>query len=636
MIHPKALLKSLFLFAALLPLTARAQLVQPLPTAPDRAAGLARQPAAAPRPAALPLPFFDDFSTQPEGPATPERWTAGGGVLINNRFALAPPSRGVASFDGLNGKGLPYGTFYSDTDTLTSQPIDLSSLAATDKVFLSFFYQVGNIYSQPSTNSGSRPVFIEVQFKDMNNRWQRAWILRSQGKRTNFRQQLLAVDQARYLHANFQFRFHTSGYQTTANGNDSWAVDYVKLDRNRSAADSSYRDIAVSTPLTSLLKRYTAMPVWQYNASPAPTAELNDQVATTINNLDIGPQPIPIDWRGTLQILPAGPAETFLVGNQALDASARQVRLAGNVRNTPIPVTPAEKTIRHTIALLPLAGADPRTLANDSISRVTELRNFYAYDDGTPEGTIDFFPFISGPARFYALRYTLSVADQVRSLRIYPIMPAAAGRTITAHVWDSQGSGAGLRPTDLPKPGASKTFVIPATLPAGQNFVEIIFDAPVPVSGTFFAGYSRGALGGQYVPIGLDLNNAPPENHFLANETGLWQVYTTDQFSAGKTPAGSIMMRPVLTNKLVTAAADPAIAAAFALYPNPSSGLVQVQGRYLRATVLDALGRPVWTQPVGQLGQPALDLRPLAAGVYLVQLTLPTGLTVTKRLVLAR
>jgi|GEM_PF-4544924 len=634
MICPKSLLKPLLAFASLLPLASQAQLIQPLPTDPGRAASLARQPRPAQRPAVLTLPFFDDFSIQREGPPNAEHWTAGGGVLVNNRFGLAPPSRGVASFDGLNGKGQPYGSFYSDTDTLTSQPINLASLTAADRVFLSFFYQVGNIYSQPSTASSSRPVFIEVDFKDNNNNWQQVWVLRSQGKRTDFRQKLLAVDQARYLHGSFQFRFHTSGYQSTSNGNDSWAVDYVKLDRNRSAADSSYRDIATSVPLKSMLKRFTAMPVWQYNGAASPTSELNDQTATTINNLDVGPQPIPLDWRGTLQVLPAGPVNTFLTGNQAIGAYARQVPLIGNVRNAPIPVTPEPKTIRQTIALVPLAGVDPLTVPNDTISRVTELKNFYAYDDGTPEGTIDFYPFLSGPSHYYAFRYDLNIPDQVRSLRIYPILPESAGRTITANVWDSQGTGAALQPTATPK--ASQSFIIPATLPAGQNFVEIIFAQPVPVSGSFFVGYGRGAIGGQYAPMGLDLNNAPPENYFFANETGAWQTYTTDQSSAGRTPAGSIMMRPVMTNNTVTATTDAAVAAGFALYPNPSSGLVQVQGHYARATVLDALGRPVWTQPAGQLGQTELDLRALAAGVYVVQLTLPTGLTVAKRLVLAR
>ncbi|RYU79540.1 T9SS type A sorting domain-containing protein [Hymenobacter persicinus] len=635
MTRPKSLLTSLLLLCGLLPLTSQAQLVQPLPADPGRAAALEAQARPAQRAAALSLPFFDDFSIQREGPPNLEHWTAGGGVLINNRFALAPPSRGVASFDGLNGRGQPYGSFYSDTDTLTSQPIDLSSLTAADRVFLSFFYQVGNIYSQPSTNSGSRPVFLSVEFKDNNNRWQQVWILRSQGKRTDFRQKLLAVDQARYLHGTFQFRFHTSGYQTNVNGNDSWGVDYVKLDRNRSAADSSYRDVATSAPLKSLLKRYTAMPVWQYNANPTPSNELNDQTSTTVNNLDIGPQPIPIDWRGTLQILPAGPVATFQTGNQAVGAYARQMPLTGNVRNSPIPVTPQDKVIRHSITLARLAGADPLTVPNDTISRVTELKNYYAYDDGTPEGSIDFFPFVSGPPHYYAFRYDLNANDQVRSLRIYPVLPDAAGRLITAHVWDSQGSGAGLRPTDSPK--ASQSFTIPAALPAGQSFVEIIFPTPVAVSGTFFVGYSRGPLGGQYAPMGLDLNNAPPENYFFANETGTWQNYSTDAFSSGKTPAGSIMMRAVMTNNTVTAtAADAAVAAGFTLYPNPSSGLVQVQGQFARATVLDALGRPVWTQPAGQLGQAELSLGHLPAGVYLVQLVLPTGATVTKRLVLAR
>ena len=70
----------------------------------------------------------------------------------------------------------------------------------------------------------------------------------------------------------------------------------MRLDRNRSATDSTFRDIATSRALPSALRRYTAMPVSQFNANPA--QELATRTATTLNNLDAGPAPTPITWDG--------------------------------------------------------------------------------------------------------------------------------------------------------------------------------------------------------------------------------------------------------------------------------------------------------------------------------------------------
>ncbi|UOQ74883.1 hypothetical protein [Hymenobacter cellulosilyticus] len=157
------LVSSLLFGAGLLPLLAHAQVPGALSADPSRTPAPASA-GAANRRAALSLPFFDDFSTQPEGAPSTQRWEAGGGVLVNNRFVLAPPSRGAATFDGLNAKGLPRGSFFSDTDTLTSQPIDLSGLTAASNVYLSFFWQAGNIVSAPTAASSSRPVFIQLEF----------------------------------------------------------------------------------------------------------------------------------------------------------------------------------------------------------------------------------------------------------------------------------------------------------------------------------------------------------------------------------------------------------------------------------------------------------------------------------------
>ena len=71
---------------------------------------------------------------------------------------------------------------------------------------------------------------------------------------------------------------------------------------------------------------------------------------------------------------------------------------------------------------------NPLTLPNDTISRLTELSDYYAYDDGTAEASLSLAPASTGPPSYYALRFDLNRPDQVRAIRLYPVLGTAAGR----------------------------------------------------------------------------------------------------------------------------------------------------------------------------------------------------------------
>ncbi|TGD82583.1 T9SS type A sorting domain-containing protein [Hymenobacter wooponensis] len=615
-------LRSLFLLTSamlgLLPLLGHAQMVRPLSSAPPQPPA----PTTARRGQALTLPFFDDFAGQTEGRPNGQRWLTTGGTLINNRFARRPPSKGVATFDGFNANGRSYGGVSSvgATDSLTSQPIDLSGLRATDNVFLSFFWQAGTLVGPPVAATSARPVGLYVDFLDDAGNWREVSQIRSGGDTTNFRFRAVPINQASYLHSAFQFRIRVFGYQYS--NRDAWSVDYVRLDRNRTAADSSFRDIALSQLLPSALQRYAAMPVSQFNANP--TQELNTRTRTTMNNLDPGPAPTPISWTGTLEVLPSGPTTQFLTGNRSLDAGrgGQQQPITGSLQTATVPVSAAPKLLRQRITLLSNE-TNQLTLPNDTISRVTELADYYAYDDGSAEATLSLPIANTGPATFYATRYDLNTPDVVRAIRLYP-MATALGRTVTVAIWEDSNN----QPSATPK--ATKSFLIPASLPAGQAYVDVSFDAPVAVTGRFYAGYGQ-ASSSQFVEIGVDLNNAPPANYFFINIFNAWNSIS---LATAKSPNGALMLRPLMGASPITATASATLAASYSVYPNPTTdGLVRVEGRYARATVLDALGRTVWEQPTAQAGQALLSLPHLLPGVYFVQLTLATGVTVTKRLV---
>jgi hypothetical protein len=506
----RLLLRLLGLSAALLPLLASAQTApivltpQPLAADPSRAYVPTAAGGATQRTAALALPFFEDFTLPRDGQPSPLRWQsatttyptgglnelhyAGGGAYVSNRLASEPLTRGTATLDGLRATGRPYtpgsASFYSATDTLTSQPIDLSSYSAAANLYLSYAWQAGTLAGSPVANSSGTPVFLTLEFLDNVGRWNAIWTYNGEGKTTRFRQQIFPISQASYFHPNFRFRFRASGNQ--ASSRDAFGLDYIYLNNNRTSQDTVFQDIATSRGLSSPLQSYTAMPAWQYAASsPNP---LNPALTATVNNLLPRGNPTPISWQGTVRELTGngfGPA-TWVSGNQPLLAGARQVVISGDARTAPLPATTTTGRYRYTLALQ-TNETNPLTLSNDTTYRDLELADYYAFDDGTAESFLTLPAQSTGPFSYYAYPITAAKSDQVQAIRLAPVfnnIPLAQGgenyqnRAVTVAVWaDNNGQPANT-------PLATQAMAIPNPLPTiGQVFFEVKFDKPVAVSG---------------------------------------------------------------------------------------------------------------------------------------------------------
>jgi len=627
--------------------------VRPLGADPGRAryAPTAASRAAQRRTAALSLPFFDDFTTPLEGAPRADFWVQAGGTLVNNRFAINPLTRGAVTFDGLKADGTGYTNFppnggspYSATDTLTSLPIDLAGFSTADQVFLSFAWQEGSLVGAPASSTSSSNVNFDLQFKASNGRWlsPTGWPKRPVGSNRQtlpFRQVVLPIDAA-YLHGTFQFRFIATG--RSAYAADTWSVDYVRLESGRgpntatgALADTLTADVATSAGidtfyhagLSNPLRRYTAMPVWQYNAAPA-GSELNPQLGIKAQNLNPPPPPLPTQWLGTVRDLSTGNT-LGIWGNTTTNLLTRPVRVTdvvGDATQVPIPLTPEAKRLRYTL-MLSSQETDARTLPNDTIFRDVTLSNYYAYDDGTPESAININAIATGVPSYFAYRFVANQADQVQALRLYPVFTAdLATRSVTINVWaDDNGHPAA---TAL----ATKSFAINYPLPAGSRYVELAFDTPVPVTGTFYVGYGQPSQG-RILEYAIDLNSRVPAQTFWKSVYGVWS-----EVARADLREGALMMQPVMNNNIISATTPIARdAAAFRLYPNPSRGSVSIEGpAFARATVLDALGRTAWEQPAAQAGQRQLELGLLPNGVYIVRLALPDGSVATRRLVVSQ
>lgn len=573
----------------------------------------ARQPqrkAAMPlRKAAASLPFFDDFAAAAETPDA-ARWVPGGGVYINNRYATAPVTINVATFDGLNAFGQPYAAGSASagaSDTLTSQPIQLGSASAGDSVYLSFYWQSGGLGDVPDLTANNLR-YLQLEFKDNTGTWREVWRQAAVGKVTAFTQVFVGVKEASYFHDDFQFRFRNVGQR---NGlADVWNVDYIELYANRLKGQNTTRDIAVSQPVSRLLRHYAAMPARQFRANPS--GELAEEVRTTLNNL--GGLPGAIGWRGYIRNLNAAPADTFLRGQDLVPAAAMQYAVSGvpRVDNVALPQE-GDFTLLHGIRL-DTREPNPLQRANDSTERKTAFADYYAYDDGTAEAS---YSFVATGNTQVAQRYDLNQPDQVRAFRVFfPQIGSknVAGTPLSFRIWAANDS----------VPGEvlhQQSFQIQHSDTLNQ-FYEVQLSKLVPVEGSFYIGWSQ--RGDLFLNIGFDKNEAAPDRRFTYTGTLGWATDTTQ---------GAVMMRPVLVGEALGIEEDIA-AARIRVFPNPSGGEVFINEPYERLTIFDITGKQVHSQSFAYTAQP-VNLRHLAPGLYTLRIQTRKAIVI-KKLILTK
>jgi hypothetical protein len=224
----------------------------------------------------LSLPFFDDFyyaykQTYPDA----SKWQDSS-VYVNYGYAKYPISLGVATFDGLNKRGLPYKNIISstaseDADTLTSQPINLLSNGSytytpADSIALVFYYQrMGNGDNPESSDS-----LILDFYKPAQNIWQkRVWSITGSNiapvNDSTFTKVHIYITDTAYFHDGFKFRFRNKA--TPVGSVDHWHLDYIKLDKNLYTTDTIIDDAAFYYMSTPLLKNYSAMPYNHFKPS---------------------------------------------------------------------------------------------------------------------------------------------------------------------------------------------------------------------------------------------------------------------------------------------------------------------------------------------------------------------------------
>ena len=546
------------------------------------------------------LPFVDDFSYDSPYPDT-TLWVDRL-VYINNTMSAEPPTRGVATFDGLNAWGRPYfpGQFSAGwADSLTSKPIDLSTYSAASQIYLSFYAQPQGAGFAPETTDS-----LLLFFKTNTNQWVPVW--RRWGTPWQpFRIETIPVTDPQFLHAGFQFRFVNIA---SLNLNDDiWNIDYVKLDANRSPADTSMNDIAMTIPPGSILFPYTQMPYRHFIVNP--TAALSAQQDFQISNLynqsqNISPSHVSRD-SGSATVLNTLNLPTVGIGPKSVLNQA--------VPSFPVSVSPpnlnARVVVENRYFVSSIGPTDWRR--NDTILRSTIFDQAFAYDDGSAEKAYFLFAANNFPAKT-AMKFQLNQSDTIRGLQVFfaAQAPTAVGKYFSVVLYHHL-AGSGLSDSII-----QQQELYRVQYDTNRNgFITCAFQQPVVVpAGTYYIGITQPAnFGSDSIYYGLDVNTQQNSQHLYYNVDGVWY---------GSSSPGTVMMRllcgPAAISTGVSSITSTAATNPWQPYPNPCVDILNLPTSF-EYTSLQWISLDGRSWPAIRKSNYELDLSNLPKGIYVLR-----------------
>lgn len=566
----------------------------------------------------LSLPFFDDFANNPNAyHPNCAKWQDNH-AFINDNMAYAPPSIGTATLDGLDPSGRPYDKTADPNsafpaDTLTSQIIDLNGKTAANNIILSYFYQAQGFADRPESGDS---LFIE--FLDSSSTWQRIKAYDgisnavSQLDTPRFMQDFVILDDNKYFHDSFQFRFRNLA--AICGNNDHWHIDHVYLDENRSdtTAPVYYSDICYTSVPMSALKKYTAIP-WRHFKSSLWNDTLRmrtfnhssqsgtlDRTYTIEDTSDLGNYLMNV----------ATPSFNYLPSPNIRDSYDTILTGAFGAFN---PIGPTQLLSRYSIDNPTAFQGNPLFVNSDTAYRYTTLDNYFAYDDGTPEMRA----FLQGIGTQLAVQFQTTVDDTLRG--IYFHLPHYINRNaeddfINVKVWVNNLQNE-VFSRDILRLRYVGGF-------GGMYYVELAdfagITAPIALAAntTFYVGWQQAST--VPVPVGVDRSIDRDDVTYVKVGGNAWQ--NTDINCA-------VMVRPLLSLEenpvlIPTENYENRTKISLNIFPNPSAGIFNLGCDACNAEnnysldIYNSLGQKIISESLTN----QLDLNIYPAGIYFVQL----------------
>jgi hypothetical protein len=548
------------------------------------------------------IPFFDDFSENLHLPVG-ARWSDDF-AFINNTYTDKQITLGVATLDALDNTGRLYETANStgfEADHLTSQPINLNYLPS-DNIRLSFFYQPGGLGDLPETKDSLTLQF----FAPLENKWYSVWKAAGGTVRKIFKAAIIPITQTRYLKNGFKFRFinwaslsPNLAEPSIISNCDHWNIDYVYLDRNRNEADTTLTDVAFRTPLRSILKTHEAMPWKQFRQ--VFLQEMGSVIPIHYRNNDIIVRNVTRNFV-IRDIYNNSVTHSFSAGATNIDPLT-DIDFNANLIYT-FNTAGNDSALFRITATLITDDFDPKE--NDTIKYDQVFGNYFAFDDGTPEGGYGINGLGSKNA-MVALRFKSYMQDTVRAVNICfnDSYMNSNLRSFDLMIWNDN--------NDLPGEVIYKMEGLMVEQGDDINeFHTYVLPDGVMVDDVFYVGWKQRSE--TFLNAGFDVNTPHNGKQFY------WLNGTWYQSQVN----GSVMIRPVVGDPLKTTSADDPEPedekSSFKLWPNPAGDIINLQGEDLAIsgkayiTIIDLQGRQVLKVPYSE----QIDISSLQPGFYTV------------------
>lgn len=357
---------------------------------------------------------------------------------------------------------------------------------------------------------------------------------------------------------NFQFRFRNyasisndiiPSWQSNA---DQWNIDYVYLNYNRSADDTTYQTLAFTQRAPSFLKDFQAMPYNQYKINPV--SSMAESFDVYLSNLDEVAHNSSYRYKiqqvngnffyqwidGNFNVYPGIPAEHY-------EDTRTSFNIDYNLDTTSYLITHFIQDTSEAVSLI------------DSITYRQGFYNYFAYDDGTPE-----FGYGLEPAgALLAYQFNLSTPDTLFGVQMYFNHTVSDGNVnfFNLLVWkDNNG-----RPGEIIY---SMNSLEPKWEDGLYEFYPYMFDDPFLMpAGTFYVGWQQQSFGS--LNIGFDANQNNQYKIFYNNE----QTWYPSSFQ------GSLLMRPIVGSNLILGTKEnskDATSNQLRIIPNPANSYFEI------------------------------------------------------------
>jgi hypothetical protein len=548
------------------------------------------------------LPFWDDFST---GIDT-IKWIVRG-ASYTETIGQNAPSLGAILFNGVDENGRPYSNQIGDQgegDFLTSRPFDLSGLTNSQKesLFLSFFWQAGGKAEAPDESDR-----LILQILDPQGVWNTVWT-QSGGDthdRTVFTQEIVKI-LPEWQHEAFQFRFFSEGRQVGPF--DSWLIDYIYLNYNRTATDLTYRDRALTQRNHLNLGDYSAYPLELLQQEQD---GLWSQIKNEFFNLEnrFRAMEYSIELKDSL-----GNLIEVINENTPFDpvpnSLERRSFVSRRFDEIPVPTTFSDLKIVTSLTsgdgqLFTIQNGDTVRYSsvdyrlNDTVSSIFSVRDFFAYDNGSA----DYSAGINQRAGQLAVKFETPRPMYLKGISINFTNALQANQAVDLVVWDDINAN----------PILVKESLIPVKDP-GDDYIYYSLDSNIQVSGSFYVGFTQ--FSSDFVHVGLDKVNDHGDKIYYNVGSGWVQ---------NEEVKGSLMIRPHVA--LAPPFEESQIPdSSFRIYPNPVTDFLRVEGDFAEIAVIDSFGREILLPKERNGATEIINFEGQRPGIYVINLVTGSGM----------